>query len=254
MQTGQRSKIAVLAFARCSVGLAGLGGFVLAWSLWAALQIVALRVPDPAEALPWAALITSVPVLVVASAAAIWRPVVAPGARGVLWRSAFVDARLTVLADLAQRLLLAMATDRDDDRLGLPEKRGYRGPRAKPGGRPKTDEVVVHGATSRPSPWPLSGPPRRDIVDIWRGREGGCSAKACAEPPTPGWQRCWPVRGEPSAAGRAERRRTGRPLWERKGTPCVPGSRRHGMSAAFGLCLLAGPAGSGDISASPRRL
>ena len=78
MKTGQRSKIAVLAFARCSVGLAGLGGFVLAWSLWAALQIVALRVPDPAEALPWAALITSVPVLVVASAAAIWRPSLLP--------------------------------------------------------------------------------------------------------------------------------------------------------------------------------
>ena len=87
-------------------------------------------------------------------------------------------------------------------------------------------------------------------------RRRGCPAKACVEPPTPGRQRCWPVRGEPSAAGRAERRRTGRrrPLWERKGTPCVPGSRRHGISAAFGICLLAGPAGSGDISASPPRL
>ena len=66
------------AFARCSVGLAGLGGFVLAWSLWAALQVIALRVPVPAEVLPWSALITSVPVLVVASAAAIWRPSLLP--------------------------------------------------------------------------------------------------------------------------------------------------------------------------------
>ena len=74
MKTGQRSKAVVHAFARCSVGLAGLGGFVLAWSLWAALSIIAQRVPVPAEVLPWGVLITSVVVLVVASASAIWRP------------------------------------------------------------------------------------------------------------------------------------------------------------------------------------
>ena len=47
-------------------------------SVRAALQIIAVRVPVPAEALPWGALITSVLVLVVASAAAIWRPSLLP--------------------------------------------------------------------------------------------------------------------------------------------------------------------------------
>ena len=49
-------------FARCSVGLALLGGFVLASSL---------RITAEAEVLPWAALIAGV--LVLASAAALWR-------------------------------------------------------------------------------------------------------------------------------------------------------------------------------------
>ena len=49
-------------FARCSVGLAGLGGFVLASGL---------RITAEAEVLRWAALIAAV--LVLASAAALWR-------------------------------------------------------------------------------------------------------------------------------------------------------------------------------------
>ena len=50
------------AFARCSVGLAGLGGFVLAHGL---------RVTAEAEVRPWVALIASV--LILAWAAALWR-------------------------------------------------------------------------------------------------------------------------------------------------------------------------------------
>ena len=72
------------AFARCSVELAGLGGFVLASGL---------RITAEAEVLPWAALIAAV--LVLASAAALWRPSLLPAIAAF-----FGGALLLVLAEL----------------------------------------------------------------------------------------------------------------------------------------------------------
>ena len=68
METGaltlrQRSPVAVHSFACCPVGLAGPGGFALAYGF---------LVAAPAAALPWAAMITAA--LVIASAAASTRP------------------------------------------------------------------------------------------------------------------------------------------------------------------------------------
>ena len=67
LKIGQRSKAVVHAFARCSVGLAGLGGFVLAYGI---------LVTAPAEVRAWVAVIAAV--LVLASAASVWRPSLLP--------------------------------------------------------------------------------------------------------------------------------------------------------------------------------
>ena len=72
------------AFARCSVGLAGLGGFVLAYGL---------RITAEAEVRPWVALIAGV--LVLASAAALWRRSLLPAIAAF-----FGGALLLVLAEL----------------------------------------------------------------------------------------------------------------------------------------------------------
>ena len=83
MKTGQRLE-AVHAFARCSVGLAGLGGFVLASGI---------RITAELEVWPWVALIAAV--LVLASAGALWHRSLLPAIEAF-----FGGALLLVLAEL----------------------------------------------------------------------------------------------------------------------------------------------------------